>query len=270
MAATYALSIAATSAKVSPYDFKKPTYGHMNLGFLQQKVIINGAIFSILALKRTLEKLIEMQERGQHDEAIEALYFQKFYNPPIVRMFNPYYNEDEDFLDFDPWEGFSTLLVRQTCIDFLLVQTQRWYEDLACMKLPMEVSRKLCGEIKTIATPSAQSQGRLSASAIVFQASMESKLLFCTAGLTLNVVERMYQIACNGQPKGLSMTRYLTYNVPVEIFKRVGVRLLVMSASAAIGTLVKPGVGTTMVVLVVDFALMPPIYNSINRAAGIM
>ena len=86
----------------------------------------------------------------------------------------------------------------------------------------------------------------------------------------LNVVERMYQIACNGQPKGLSMTRYLTYNVPVEIFKRVGVRLLVMSASAAIGTLVKPGVGTTMVVLVVDFALMPPIYNSINRAAGIM
>ena len=65
---------------------------------------------------------------------------------------------------------------------------------------------------------------------------------------------------------------YSRYTIAIHelIFKRVGVRLLVMSASAAIGTLVKPGVGTTMVVLVVDFALMPPIYNSINRAAGIM
>ena len=135
------------------------------------------------------------------------------------------------------------------------------------MKLPMEVSRKLTEKSRRLQLPP-----RRARTIVCFGHRLPSlygvETLFCTAAIPCS--ERMYQIACNGQPKGLSMTRYLTYNVPVEIFKRVGVRLLVMSASAAIGTLVKPGVGTTMVVLVVDFALMPPIYNSINRAAGIM
>jgi hypothetical protein len=268
MAATYALTISATSSN-DALDFKKPTYGHMNYGFLKQKLVINSAIFGTLALKRTLEKLIELQESGNHDETIESAYFQKFYNPPIVRMFNPYYNEDDDFIDFDPWDGFSKLLMRQTFIDFCLIQTQRWYEDLACLRLPVEVSRKLCGEIKQIAIDAGEKHGRLSAAGIVFKASMESKLLFCSAGLTLSVTESLCKILIWGQPKGLSTMQYVTYHIPVEIFKRVGVRLFVMSVGAAVGTLIKPGIGTTMTVLVIDFVSMPILYGAINRAAGI-
>ena len=270
MAATYALTICATSS-IDEYDFKKPTYGHISPGFFQQKVVINGAILSILALKKTLEKLIELQEQGNHDDLVEAAYFEKLYNPPLIRMFNPWYNEEEDdFLDgFDPWEGFSHALGRMTFIDFCLIQTQRWYEDMACNNLSMGISRKLCGNIKDIAVTTAKESGRLSAASIVFKASMESKLLYCSAGLTVNVVENLLRIVIKGQPKGLSTFRYVTYHIPLEVFKRVGIRLFVMSASAAIGTLIHPGTGTTLTILIVDFISMPICYSLVNRAAGI-
>ena len=114
MAATYALSIAATSAKVSPYDFKKPTYGHMNLGFLQQKVIINGAITGILALKRTLESSSD-EERGQHDEAMKRCTF-KILQSTDCSDVQSILQRRRDFL-VDPWLVFNSLQ-RQTCIDF--------------------------------------------------------------------------------------------------------------------------------------------------------
>ena len=106
---------------------------------------------------------------------VNPAYFEKLYNPPLIRMFNPWYNEEEDdFLDgFDPWEGFSHALGRMTFIDFCLIQTQRWYEDMACNNLSMGISRKLCGNIKDIAVTTAKESGRLSAASIVFKASME-------------------------------------------------------------------------------------------------
>jgi hypothetical protein len=127
----------------------------------------------------------------------------------------------------------------------------------------------LCGEIKQIAIAAGENHGRLSAAGIVFKSSMESKLLFCSAGLTLNVAESLCKMLIWGQPKGLSTARYLTYHLPVEIFKRIGVRLFVMSVGAAVGTIIKPGIGNSLTVLVIDFVSMPILYGAINRAAGI-
>ena len=63
----------------------------------------------------------------------------------------------------------------------------------------MAISRKLCGNIKDIAVTTTKESGRLSAAGIVFKASMESKLLYCSAGLTVNVVENLLRIVIKGQ-----------------------------------------------------------------------
>ena len=79
MAAILALSsLGKQGSKVYLKD-KVDTYQHVSVPYGKQRLLYNGALYTLLAIKRTLEKAIEAD-----DEEKEAELFRKLCNPYVV------------------------------------------------------------------------------------------------------------------------------------------------------------------------------------------
>ena len=263
MAAILALSSFGSGKKY--LSDRVDTYSHVSVPYVKGRLIFNSVMHSLLALKRTLEKAVEVE-----DEDLEAEIFRKLYNPWIVQVtlescFNVEPEKSGSSLDFDPWKGVVGSIFYQSVVDFMNMQTLRWYEQIAFNNLSARATDKLIKDVSQSALRKAARAGRFSAASYIFQTSMKSKLLLCSAGFTVEQVLTLYYW---DPTKPFSLQTYVLVTLPKMLIKRVGVRLICMSAGAAIGTAIKPGSGTTYVMLLTDFAISPIAQAQVDAILG--
>lgn len=243
---------------------KVSTYQHVSWTFLKYRVVYNNGLHSLLAIKQTLEKAIEVD-----DEEIETELFRRLCNPYIVEWtlinclgFKQKKGNEVDIINFNPWEGFLNNVSFACFIDFSNTQILRWYEDLALQCLPIHTCDKLVKNVSKSAIRKAARVGRFSAATYIFKTTVEAQLLACTAQFTVGQLVYFYY----GNPEEkFSITCYLGRDLPKEIIKRIGARLVIMGIGAAIGTAIKPGTGTAVALMVTDFAVTPVVSNAIDK-----
>lgn len=262
MAAILALStLGKQNSKVYLKD-KVDTYQHVSTAYGKSRLIFNGALYTLLAIKKTLETAIEVD-----DEEKETELFRKLCNPYIVEWtltnclgFEKSSGES-DIVDFNPWEGFHNNVTYACLIDFSNTQIQRWYEELALKYMTSQTCDKLIKSVSNSAIRKAERFGSFTAATFMFQTTVKAQFLPCSAQFTVSQLVYFYY---GKSDEKFSIVRYLGRDLPKELIKRIGVRLVVMGAGAAIGTAVKPGTGTTIALLATDFLVTPIACNVVE------